>query len=180
MTYRPNFRIAATFAVPLLALLVAVSFAPLRAVAAPLAKPVGDVVLSIDGAVAATNADGKAEFDMALIEQLPKVEIATRTPWTEGASRFAGVRLSDLLAAAGANGKQLTAIALNDYAVTMPIDEAIAADAFIAYALNGEAMSPREKGPLWVMFPFDDRPELKTEVTYSRCIWQLVHLTVLP
>ena len=37
-------------------------------------------------------------------------------------------------------------------------------------------MSVRDKGPLWVMYPFSDAPALKTETNYSRCIWQLNRL----
>ena len=30
-----------------------------------------------------------------------------------------------------------------------------------------------EKGPLFVMYPFDTQPALRTAVYFSRCIWQL-------
>ncbi len=34
-------------------------------------------------------------------------------------------------------------------------------------------MSVREKGPLVIIYPFDDKPELRDAVHYSRAIWQL-------
>ena len=34
-------------------------------------------------------------------------------------------------------------------------------------------MSVREKGPLFVMYPFDSQPQLRNAVYFSRCIWQL-------
>jgi hypothetical protein len=34
-------------------------------------------------------------------------------------------------------------------------------------------MPVREKGPLVIIFPFSDRPELRNAVQYSRAVWQL-------
>jgi hypothetical protein len=68
-------------------------------------------------------------------------------------------------------------VALNDYAVPLPMSDANSG-AIIAYKMNGEYMPVRAKGPLWIMFPFDDKPELKTEAAYSRCVWQLRRLTI--
>ena len=31
----------------------------------------------------------------------------------------------------------------------------------------------RDKGPLFVIYPFDTRPELRNAVYFSRCAWQL-------
>jgi hypothetical protein len=31
----------------------------------------------------------------------------------------------------------------------------------------------REKGPLVIIYPFDDQPELRSALRYSRAIWQL-------
>ncbi len=48
----------------------------------------------------------------------------------------------------------------------------------IAYLQNGNPMSVRDKGPLWVIYPYDDNPDYQSEVTYSRSIWQLDRITV--
>jgi hypothetical protein len=40
-------------------------------------------------------------------------------------------------------------------------------------------MSVREKGPLFVMYPFDEQPALRTSVYFGRCIWQLKAIEVL-
>lgn len=37
-------------------------------------------------------------------------------------------------------------------------------------------MSVRDKGPLWVIYPYDSDPALQSEVTYARSIWQLVRI----
>jgi hypothetical protein len=43
----------------------------------------------------------------------------------------------------------------------------------VAYLLDDQPMPVREKGPLVIIFPFSDRPELRTAVHYSRAVWQL-------
>ena len=40
-------------------------------------------------------------------------------------------------------------------------------------------MSLRDKGPLWIVYPFDSNPSYSTEVTYARSIWQLDRIEVL-
>jgi len=83
-----------------------------------------------------------------------------------------------VLAAAGAKGARLQAIALNDYKVEMPVDEVAQNGAIVALRLNDRPMSVRDKGPLFVVFPFDSKPELRTERYYTRSIWQLRRLQV--
>jgi hypothetical protein len=40
-------------------------------------------------------------------------------------------------------------------------------------------MAVRDKGPLFVIYPFDARPELRGAVYYSRSAWQLRTIDVL-
>ncbi|RYH00603.1 oxidoreductase, partial [Salipiger sp. IMCC34102] len=39
-------------------------------------------------------------------------------------------------------------------------------------------MQVRDKGPLWIVYPYDDTPEYRSEVIYSRSIWQLDRIEV--
>ena len=133
----------------------------------------GDVLLTITGAISQANTAGAAEFDRAMLAGFDAVEIETTTIWTEGVQTFVGVELDDLLAAVGAEGGTLRAIAHNDYAVDIPVGDAVDGGPIIAYLRNGEEMSLREKGPLWVIYPFDSTPDYQTEQIYSRSIWQL-------
>ena len=41
-------------------------------------------------------------------------------------------------------------------------------------------MTVRDKGPFWIIYPFDSNPDYQSEVIYSRSIWQLNRLEVLP
>lgn len=142
-------------------------------------EPKGKIILTIDGRISNTNADGAINFDLAQIEALPKVTFTTTTPWTDGATRFEGVLLRDLLKAAGADGRRLKAVALNDYASEIPASDAEKHEVIVAYKSDGKYMPVRSKGPLWVMYPFDDDPTLKNEKVYARSVWQLRRLSVI-
>jgi hypothetical protein len=39
--------------------------------------------------------------------------------------------------------------------------------------MDGKTMSVRDKGPLWIIYPYDSSADYRTEVVYSRSIWQL-------
>ncbi|MES2100719.1 MAG: molybdopterin-dependent oxidoreductase [Pseudomonadota bacterium] len=152
------------------ALLAALVAAPARALEAP----AGKVVLTVRGALAHPNDNGAASFDLALLQTLPQHSFTTRTPWYPRPHKFSGALLADLLAAAGAPaGATLKAVALNDYRVEIPADDVTRHGAMLAWLLDDKPMSVRERGPLVVIYPFDDRAELRTAVHYSRAIWQL-------
>jgi hypothetical protein len=131
------------------------------------------VLLTVSGSLTQTNQDRSAAFDFAMLEKLPQTSFSTKTPWYPQPRKFSGVLLRDLLAALGAQATQVRAEALNDYRVDMPVDELVKHGALLAYLIDDKPMSVREKGPLLIIFPFDDKPELRTAVHYSRAIWQL-------
>ena len=163
-----------------LALLAVLCLGPLMARAQEQAAPAGEVLLTISGEIARTDATGVARFDRAMLEALEQQSFETTTIWTEGPQRFSGVSLQVLLEAVGAQGTLLRATALNDYAVEIPVSDAVPGGPLVAYLQNGAPMSVREKGPLWIVYPFDSSAAYQTEQTYARSIWQLVAIEVLP
>lgn len=140
---------------------------------AALDRPAGKVILTITGTLNVRNDAEAAVFDLALLDQLPQHSFSTRTPWYPQARRFSGVLLSDLLKAVGAQGTTLKAVALNDYRVEISVEDLVRHGAMIASQIDGKPIAVRDKGPLLIIYPFDDKPELRTAVHYSRAIWQL-------
>ncbi|MDF0597762.1 molybdopterin-dependent oxidoreductase [Psychromarinibacter halotolerans] len=151
---------------------------PVAASAQDLSAPEGEVILTVSGAIAITNDGDTATFDLAMLEAMDTVTVETTTIWTEGTQSFTGVPLGVLMDAVGANGAMLNATAINDYSVEIPADDWVEGGAIVAYQNNGKAMSVRDKGPLWVIYPYDDDPDYQTEVIYSRSIWQLDRIVV--
>jgi hypothetical protein len=135
--------------------------------------PAGRVVLTVSGDIAQRNGPDGVQFDMAMLEKLPLTSFSTRTPWYPEPRKFTGVLLRDLLAAVGSRGKTAKAIALNDYRVDIPVDEALRHDLLVAWLLDDKPMAVRDKGPLVVIYPFDANPELRSPIHYSRAAWQL-------
>jgi len=157
----------------------ALLLANLAAAAEPLPKPLGgQIILTIDGAIANGNGDGSAFFDLALLKSLPARELMTETPWTKGKHSFTGVPLEALMAAVGAQGKTITALALNDYSVDLPVDDGARHGALVVYLFDGQPMLPSDRGPLWILYPFSDRTETRSETYYQRAVWNLYAMTV--
>ena len=132
-----------------------------------------DTILRVSGAVARPDKGEVWTFDLAALKALPSAGFETTTIWTTGPQSFEGVPLIKLLEHVGATGSTIRAVALNDYAISIPVADAVDGGPIIAYANNGKEMSIRDKGPLWIIYPFDDNDAYKSEEYYSRSIWQL-------
>ena len=141
--------------------------------------PVGEVLLTVTGAITNTNDGDVATFDRAMLEALDPVTFDTSTVWTDGVHRFTGVPLEGLMDAVGATGRAIDATAINDYSVEIPASNWEDGGPIVAYLNDGEPMSVRDKGPLWIVWPFDDNPAYKTEMIYARSIWQLDRIEVV-
>jgi hypothetical protein len=140
--------------------------------------PEGPVVLSLSGRVRQTNRGATASFDMAMLERLPQASYSTRTPWYAQARKFTGPLLRDVLAMAGSHGSQLRALALNDYRVDIPVEDVQRYDVLLARLLDDKPMPVRDKGPLFIIYPFDQHASLRNALYFSRCAWQLKSIEV--
>lgn len=143
----------------------------------PAAAP-GRVVLSISGNIGRRNAGDRMDFDMAALSALPQRSFTTATPWFKEPAKFTGPLLRDVLAQAESKGTLLTAVALNDYKVDLPFEDAQRWDVVVARLLNDKPMSTRDKGPLFIVYPFNESSELRSERYFSRSAWQLRSLIV--
>ena len=146
--------------------------------AASLPRPRDRVILTVTGAIGRTNASGKAELDLAMLEGLGLHELTTWTPWTDGDMAFEGVLARRLLSALDAHGSEAIGTALNDYKSTIPIEDFENYDVLLATRMNGAPLQVRDKGPIWVIYPWSEYPELDDEVTRRKSVWQLNHLHV--
>lgn len=79
--------------------------------------------------------------------------------------------------AVGASGSVLTATAVNDYAIEIPISHADAHDVILAMDMNGKLMRVRDKGPIWVVYPLSE-PDAEKKPFDNQMIWQLDRLSV--
>ncbi|NIZ12417.1 oxidoreductase [Phaeobacter sp. HF9A] len=138
----------------------------------PVVASGGDVLLTV------RSGDASFEYTLEDLRALGDREIKTTTIWSDGVQTFVGVPLDTLMSHIGAQDGALEAAAVNDYAVEIPMSDVRPGGPMIAYMRNGATMSLRDKGPLWIVYPYDSGAEFRTEEVYSRSIWQLNRITV--
>lgn len=144
------------------------------AVTAELPQPEGAVLLSISGKIRHTNRQNQAVFDRAMLQALPQQTTHTLTPWSEGVNRYQGPLGSALIQAVGAEQASMMRItALNDFSAEIPVSDFLNYPVILALQKNDRYLRIRDRGPLFVIYPFDDHPELKTELHYNRSVWQI-------
>jgi hypothetical protein len=140
--------------------------------------PQGDVILTLSGEIGTTNVGDTLQFDRETFVALGLQKVETSTIWTDGAQVFEGVSLSSLIERLGIEDGILFATAINDYTVEVPVSDAVEGGPIVAVLHNGEEMSVRDKGPLWIIYPYDKSSDYRSEVIYSRSIWQLDRINV--
>jgi hypothetical protein len=143
-----------------------------------LPAPTGEPILTIEGNIAVTNAEGKAVFDRAMLEEFGTISIETTTPWFDGPIIFEGVPAAPLMDMVGAEGTEVVAVALNDYRITIPLADYQEHGVILALKRDGEYMPVSEKGPLFIIYPYDSDPQLHSQQFYARSVWQLSRLAV--
>jgi hypothetical protein len=158
--------------------IIIVAAAARSAEAASLPLPTGKPILTITGRITVTNGPGVAEFDRPMLEALGTSGLETTTPWYNGAVRFEGVRMDRLMQEIGATGKTLIVYAINDYSVEVPVDDFSKFNVILALKRDGKYMSVRDKGPLFMVYPYDSMPELQHQRYYSRSVWQIARFEI--
>jgi len=138
----------------------------------------GKVILTISGNVGEKNTASAAVFDMAMLEKLPQRTFTTMTPWDKQPIKFTGPLLRDVLAAAKAKGSTIKAAALNDYQSSIPLDDSQKFDVILAHKMNDQDIPVKTKGPLFIVYPYDSKPELRSTVYYERSAWQLKSMAI--
>jgi hypothetical protein len=108
--------------------------------AGSLDAPQGRVILELRGKISNTNGEGVALFDRRMLESLPQETVTTVTPWTDGQSMFTGPLARDLMKLVGAVGKQVEAVALNDYGVVIPTSDFEDYRVILAMLMDGKTM----------------------------------------
>ncbi|MBU8539245.1 molybdopterin-dependent oxidoreductase [Falsiroseomonas tokyonensis] len=136
----------------------------------------GRIILRVGGRIAG----GARDFDLAGLEALGLEVLQTQTQWTGTEERrFSGVPLARLLQAVSAQGETLRVQALNDYAVTLPREDADRHGALLATREGGVPLRIRDRGPIWLIYPWTERPELDLPIYRERAIWQIRSIDVI-
>lgn len=138
----------------------------------------GPVILTVSGNLEHSNSPQGAQLNRQMLESLPQYQFTTVTPWTDGVHQYQGVLLSELLGRIGANGNTLVAHGLNDYYAEIDLQQIKGYPILLAMKSDGETMRVRDKGPIWLLYPMSDYPELDSSIHHASMVWQLNRLEI--
>ncbi len=122
--------------------------------------------------------DEVATFEYEALAAMDMETIKTGTPWTDGVDLYEGVSLEKLLSLAEAEGEAYTAIALNDYAVSIPSRIIAEYEPIVALRMNGTRLTLDNKGPYWIMFDFDSPEVQAVPEMRGLSIWALSEIEI--
>ena len=114
-----------------------------------------------------------ASLPIDFFKKLPQHSSITKTHWYKKPVQFTGPLLRDVLAAVNVNGRVIHAVALDDHQASIPFSDAEKFDVILAHTMDGETLTPKNKGPLFVVYPLGSKPELQVVRFDERSIWQL-------
>lgn len=155
-----------------------VSSVVLASVLAPLGLSASEAdgpVLKIDGKIGGGEA---RTFRRDELEKLGLTTIRTTTPWYQGEQVFEGVDMVRLMEAVKANGTSVEVVALNKYRTIIPVSDFERHRPILALKRDGQYMAIRDKGPFFIIYPYDKDPVLRSEQYYGRSAWQVAGITV--
>ncbi len=163
---------------PAFVLLLGLFFNPSLFAQSPLQPPTGRVLLTVSGDIEHANVGDMAQFDREMLLALGTHTLRTTTFWTDGVKEFEGVLATDIMKAVGARGTTINATALNDYVVEIPISDFEKYGVLFALKMDGELLTPRDKGPIWPIYPRDDFPELQNRAADKKWIYLLYKMHI--
>jgi len=80
--------------------------------------------------------------------------------------------------AVAATGTTLHVVALNDYAVDVPVEDLRKWPVILAIRKDGREIAVRDKGPIFIIYPFEQDASLYNEKVFARSAWQVKSIEV--
>jgi hypothetical protein len=142
--------------------------------------PTGEVILTVTGNIGTTNVDDTIQMDIATIESVGQVDYTVDDPFENNRSvTFRGVLMSDLLNLwqVGEDATTLHVVALNDYAVDVPIADLRTYPVIFALQADGEYMPIATRGPAMLVYPYNDF-EFEVAIYNDYWAWQIKSIEV--
>lgn len=113
-------------------------------------------------------------MDRATIERVGVVEYRVKDPFSGESVRYRGVLMRDLLELwqVDEDAQQVYLVALNDYAIEVPLSEFYQYPVLFALQADGVYMEPDTQGPAMLVYPVDQYTFDLAEVKRN-WIWQI-------
>jgi hypothetical protein len=117
----------------------------------PVARPRGEVILTMSGQIATHNRGRKLVLDLGSLERMRTVRLETTEPFLKRRVRFDGVMLA--VAGVPSSASKLHITALDDYKVDFTLDDVRSSQMLLATKADGKRMPIDRAGPIRVVFP---------------------------
>jgi hypothetical protein len=146
--------------------------------AAPNACP-QDALLAITGLVKPNRPNGTFSFNEEDFLKLSTAKIVTTTAWTPK-SEFVGPELSTVLRAANVSpkAKEMRFYAVDAYEITIPIADVAKYRPVMAHTQNGARLTIPTRGPVFLVYPRDQHPELLNIKGQAQFVWMVCKIDV--
>ncbi|MCX7207953.1 MAG: hypothetical protein NT086_18630 [Proteobacteria bacterium] len=128
------------------------------------------IILSVSSRAAVVP---EIQLDDEQFDKIPQISMTVQTPWYQTPQTFEGPLLRDILKLAEIKDGDIKLIALNEYTIKFPVSDAFKYDVILARKRNGKIMTVRDKGPLFLIYPFHQHAELIKPEYFRRSSWQL-------
>lgn len=131
---------------------------------------VGDPIMRIRSGVNDTPFD----VDISILESLGTVSYSVDDPYELTDVEYEGVLLSVLFEQfGGAESKSVTILAIDDYTQTIPRDHIEKWPLLLALKANGSYSPRSHRGPVMIIYPYDQYPELDPTIYDPFWVWQI-------
>ncbi|MBO0905654.1 hypothetical protein [Jiella sonneratiae] len=141
----------------------------------------GDIDDPATDVLSVSDASGRsAHYSRQDLAALKQTRFETKAPWIEEPAVVEGPSVAELLRAFAprASYEAIAITALDDYLVKADVAQIVADDAVLAIRQGGAFLPVSKKGPAFLIFPFDDRPDLADKPHFGLCIWQIARITL--
>lgn len=141
----------------------------------PVAAEKGPVILTVVSGVA--NGE-QYPFTLQDLQSLESRTFTLTHDWSDSPHRYTGPLLSAVLEKSGMKGGVVKLRALNEYFIEIQRPFIDKYQPILAWQEDGVTLNIRNKGPLWLMTPLHQYPELSEPANISKLIWQLSTIEV--
>lgn len=108
------------------------------------------------------------------LEALPQESFTTSTPWTKSIHTYQGPRLSLITSNFPQPFESIKVYGINGYAYDIKEKELKKYPFILAMKQDGKRMALRNKGPLWVLLPFNQYPKVDSiDEMLNKFVWQV-------
>lgn len=118
----------------------------------------------------------KTRMNLQSLDALPQTTRTLELPESlgmKGTHSWQGISLAELIKLSGRSPESIRVTALNGYYATLPFSDIERYDPVVAYRRDGKTLTIRDKGPLILIYPFDQFKTLNQQTYINRSVWQI-------